>query len=379
MKKIWWIIPLCLLSFTPLYSFWISINNVNNIFTAVEFIKESINFNNISIKTAVPYDLVQDAIKKYCPQSAVNQAKQELAPLKEVWVSYLNQPNINKSLSDRFDMVKWVISEQKQENTYKYCKDSYLLFSILKTTQDLYSWEKEVKNKNTQNKVQKNETDLKSHSSAPTRKLDFIFNHDTSGLPIEAKKSFSESTEEYLQAIMSDLIDINILDNSDLEILNKKIDVTYLQSCDVTEWTFRVTRNKQTWQYTFKWIELIIAYCEKNNTPERQKRHVQQILSHELWHYIYFFKDKNPSDFSEICRDNGKINCLPYEFVSNYAQKSQEEDYAESFAYWYLYNINWSDSDNTHWAAPDNPINRRARYFEDLFEEEEKDDDDDEK
>ena len=202
MKKIWWIIPLCLLSFTPLYSFWISINSVNNIFTAVEFIKESINFKDISIKTAVPYDLVQDAIKKYCPQSAVNQAKQELAPLKEVWVSYLNQPNINKSLSDRFDMVKWVISEQKQENTYKYCKDSYLLFSILKTTQDLYSWEKEVKNKNTQNKVQKNETDLKSHSSAPTRKLDFIFNHNTSGLTIEAKKSFSESTEEYLQAIM---------------------------------------------------------------------------------------------------------------------------------------------------------------------------------
>jgi hypothetical protein len=76
---------------------------------------------------------------------------------------------------------------------------------------------------------------LESHGSAPTRKLDFIFNHDTSGLPIEAKKSFSESTEEYLQAIMSDLIDINILDNSDLEILNKKIDVTYLQSCDVTE------------------------------------------------------------------------------------------------------------------------------------------------
>jgi hypothetical protein len=32
------------------------------------------------------------------------------------------------------------------------------------------------------------------------------------------------------------------------------------------------------------------------------------------------------------------MNCLPEEFVSNYAKKSQEEDYAESFAYWYLYN-----------------------------------------
>jgi hypothetical protein len=70
------------------------------------------------------------------------------------------------------------------------------------------------------------------------------------------------------------------------------------------------------------------------------------------------------------------MNCLPEEFVRNYATKSQEEDYAESFAYWYLYNA--SDSDNQHGSAPDNPINRRTRYFENLFEEEEEDDDDDE-
>jgi hypothetical protein len=167
------------------------------------------------------------------------------------------------------------------------------------------------------------------------------------------------------------------LDKNDLKTLNNKIEVTYLQSCDITEWSFRVVRNKQTWEYSFKWIKLIIAYCEKNNTPERQKRHVQQILAHELWHYIYFFKDDNPSKFSEICWDNGKLNCLPQEFVSNYATKSHEEDYAESFAYWYLYNTDGSDGQ--HGAAPDNPINRRARYFEELFEEEDDDDDDDEK
>ena len=123
---------------------------------------------------------------------------------------------------------------------------------------------------------------------------------------------------------------------------------------------------------------MIIAYCDKNNTPERQKRHVQQILAHELGHYIYFFKDENPSKFSEICWDNGKMNCLPQDFVSNYAKKSKEEDYAESFAYWYLYSADGSSSDDKHGSAPDNPINRRARYFEDLFEREEDDDDDDE-
>lgn len=377
MKKIWLLIPVYLLCSLPLYTFSVSVNNVNNIFDAVEFIKESVNFDEISIKSDVPYDLVQDAIKKYCPETAVTQAEKELQPLKEARTSYLNKPGINKSLSDRFDMVKWLIIEQKKDNKYKYCKDSYLLFSILKTTQELYTWEKDPKrNTETTNKDTKTIED-KSHNSAPARNLNFTFIHDTSGLPNDAKKSFSENTETYLQEIMADLVNIHILDKNDLITLNNKIEVTYLQSCNVTEWSFRVVRNKQTWKYTFKWIKLIIAYCDKNNTATRQKRHVQQILAHELGHYIYFFKDENPSKFSEICWDNGKMNCLPQEFVSNYATKSQEEDYAESFAYWYLYNADWN-SDDGHWSAPDNPINRRARYFEDLFEEEE-DDDDDEK
>ena len=64
--------------------------------------------------------------------------------------------------------------------------------------------------------------------------------------------------------------------------------------------------------------------------------------------------------------------------VSNYAKKSQEEDYAESFAYWYLYSADGSSSDDKHGSAPDNPINRRARYFEELFEKEDDEDDDDE-
>ncbi len=376
MRKFWLFI--ILFSLIPVYASSVSVNDIHNIFDAVEFIKGSIRFNDITIKSDVPYDLVQKAIEKYCPQSAVDQAIKELEPLREVWVSALNKPWINKSLSDRFDMVKWLIVNQRKDNQYRYCKDSYLLFSILKTTQDLYTWEKDQKKTNTKtNKTQETKINSESHGSATTKKLDFTFIHDTSGLPNSAKKSFSEATENYLQEIMADLVNINILDKNDLKVLNNKIEVTYQQSCNVTEWTFRVVRNKQTGAYTFKEIKLIIAFCDKNNTPERQKRHVQQILAHELWHYIYFFKDKNPSKFSEICWDNGKMNCLPEEFVSNYAKKSQEEDYAESFAYWYLYNTDWS-SDDGHWAAPDNPINRRARYFEELFEDEE-DDDDDEK
>ena len=127
MKKVWLFITLSLLTLAPLYTFSAGVSGVNNIFDAVEFIKKAVKFDDITIKSDVPYDLVQDAIKKYCPQSAVDQAAKELVPLKEARVSYLDNPNINKSLSDRFDMVKWLILEQEKWNQYRYCKDSYLL------------------------------------------------------------------------------------------------------------------------------------------------------------------------------------------------------------------------------------------------------------
>lgn len=368
-------------------SFATELSDIKNIFQAVDFIKDAIKFDDITIKSAVPYSAVQDAIQKYCPKSAVDQAKAEAIPLNEVWSDYLNKPNINKSLSDRFDMVKWLIAEQKQDNTYKYCKDSYLLFSILKTTQDLYSWEKDSKKtstskttstKTTQTATKTSNSETVTMHGVAYDRMYFTFVHDTAWLPKEARDSFYQSTDKYLHEIMYDLVNIGILDENDLKTMNYKIKVTYQQSCEITEWAFRVIRNKQTGKVTFKEIELIIAYCDRNNTPERQKRHVQQILAHELGHYIYFFKDKNPSNFSEICWDNGKMNCLPQDFVSNYATKSQEEDYAESFAYRYLYSTGDNSSDDGHGSAPDNPINRRARYFEDLFEREEDDDDNDE-
>lgn len=388
MKLLKWIIPICLIWLVPMVTYGAEFADINNVYEAIDFIKSKVNIGEITIKTAMPYDVLQDVIEKYCPKTEIDKAKEEVASLNELLSSFQSKQNIDNTLIERFNLVKWLIVEQKRDSLNKYCKDNYLLFSMLKTTQDLYSGEKDVKvkktsktNTNSTKTVQTNTNTSSSTKTAihwsATNEIKFNFNHDTSWLPRDAKQSFSATTEKYLQDILADLVNINILDENDLKIMNNKIKVTYQQSCEVTEWAFRVMRNKQTWKVTFKEIELIIAYCDKNNTPERQKRHVQQILAHELGHYIYFFKDENPSKFSEICWDNWKMNCLPKEFVSTYATKSLEEDYAESFAYWYLYNTDSNDWDG-HGSAPDNPINRRARYFEELFEKEEEEDDEDE-
>jgi hypothetical protein len=100
------VIPVCLFAVVPMVAYGTQLSDIKNIFQAVDFIEEAIDFEHITIKSEVPYSAVQDAIQKYCPQSAVEQAQKEAIPLNEVWSDYLNKPNINKSLSDRFDMVK---------------------------------------------------------------------------------------------------------------------------------------------------------------------------------------------------------------------------------------------------------------------------------
>lgn len=369
MKKFILSVSLLSLTILPFSTFSVNISDVNNIFSSVDFIKESINFENITISSKVPYDLVQWTIKKYCPQSAIDQAIVELEQFKNIWISNLSDPN--KYLSNRFAAVKWLIINHKKENEYKYCKDMYLLFSTLKVTQDFYTWNIGTKNdgtqKNEQHKIKETSEDIdKDSKNSEAKKMDFTFIHDTRGLPTNAKKSFSKSTEIYLQEILASLVNDRILDQKDLEIMNNKIEITYVQSCEVTEWAFRAMKNQDTGKYTFKDINLIIAYCNKDISQDRQKIHIQQILSHELWHYIYFFKDKDPSKFSKICWNNDTKVCSSYEFVSDYSQESPEEDYAESFAYRYLYNRN-RNIDNQFQDFQYIPLQEKFKFFETLF------------
>jgi len=356
----------------------------------MDFIKDNIKFNSMTIESDVPYSIIQDIINKYCPQDTIREAKWSVNTITKARLT-LDTSDKNKALNERFNVLKKAIKNTNETDEDKYCKQNYLYFTLLKLTQESYKWNINENVKTTNNtKTEKNEgykaqsikdeiTTIQTHGSAKNN-LIFNFNHNTRWLPINVRNSFYLDTENYLQDTIADLYTKNILNYTDIQRLNNKINVTYLQTCKTTEWDFRMTRNKSTGKYTFKEINLNIAYCETNNTPQKHQRHVQQILAHELGHYIYFFKDNNPSAFSEICRNNWKTNCLSSEFVTNYARRSQEEDYAESFAYRYL-NSNKSNNSNKSHNSPNdnNPINQRERHFERLFEEEKDDDDEDER
>ena len=355
---------------TPL-SFWA--NTSSSVFEVYQLIENTLNLKTSTLTTNIPYQTIREAFENSCPSESISNAKKELPTLKDAWWSSVNV-NKNKVLKDRFETLKNLIVWVKKENQDEFCKQQYILFSLLETTQELYNWKKTALPIQRTITEKTNVITKEGEHSAANNKL-FTFKHDSSWLPNNIRDSFSKATENYLQETLADMLVHHILDSDDIKILNNKIEVSYIQSCDITEWTFHAVRNNSTNKVTFKAIKLIISYCASNNTVQRNKRHAKQILSHELWHYIYFFKDKHPSSFSEICWNKWQINCLPSDFVSKYATKSAEEDYAESFAYWYL----WITDNKEHGSAPLNdPINRRERHFERLFEEDREEDNDDE-
>lgn len=325
------------------------------------------NFSQMEITWSVQYDSLLSFFENYCTSWSLEKAKKDLPALIRAWNMPIKR-NKEEVLLRRFSLLKTLIEENRINDDKKFCNNEYLLYSLLNITKESYLW------KNSTYTTQNTFIIWKYENSASSKNDIFNFHYDTSWLPLNVRNSFQRQTNTYLQNTIYDMFNRWILSSEDISVLNNKIKVSYLYGCEDTEWSFNAVKNLDTNEVMFSWINLIISYCSTNDTQERNKRHVVQILAHEIWHYIYYFKDKHPSLFSEICWNEWVLNCLPKDFVSSYALVSDVEDYAESFAYRYC----WFVSDSSHWSAPlDNPISRRERYFRRLFEEIEEEDDDD--
>lgn len=347
----------------PLLTIGNNFKTTENIIDLQNFIEETINFKETIITTEIPYDIILKSLEKHCNNESITQAKNNLENILPTRKESINKKSKENILNERFNNLKDRIINTDKTEEKVFCNQKYFLFSLLETTQLLY------KEKETSPFLQQIENEHKS-----TNTIEFNFIGNTKGLPKDKKENISQLAKKYLTETITDLYNLKILNKRDIKTLNNKININYIQSCDTTRWSFHVMQNKKTKEIVFKEINLNFAYCESDHSETKLQRHAKQILAHELGHYVYFFKDKNPNEFSEICRSNWKINCLETDFISNYATTAKEEDYAESFAYRY---IHWS-KETDHSSAPlDNPIERRTRYFRRLFEEIEEEDDDD--
>jgi hypothetical protein len=177
----------------------------------------------------------------------------------------------------------------------------------------------------------------------------------------------SQLVEKYLQAEIGKLIALGFLTMKDVQTLDEKIEIHYVSGCGTTRGSYHMIQKTDGSQRKFKMIKLNVNLCNEENYLKNFDRYVRQIFIHELGHYLYYFKDTTTATFDVLCRGTGKSNCQDEDFVSAYAQKNKEEDYAESFAHWYIETTTDQEMivDREHGSAITSFIKQKIkRYFE---------------
>lgn len=287
-----------------------------------------ISLDRATISVPLPYDAIYEFLENYCTAQDLEYAqikREEFLNLRTTKALFAYNNSIRKQI--RFDETKQQLLALSKNQDNHHCAKTYFLYEVLELIQDPVASDPIV-----------------------------VLQHNTMTWD---KQLFSSLTEQYIQERFKTLVEEGILDQQDIARLYDKIHVNYIQSCGSVHGAFHML----VWpdRREVSKIVLNINTCTADPYLNNFSSYVNQILVHELWHYIYYFKDFDHDDFDKICRANNSSRCLASDFVSSYAQRSKEEDYAESFAYWYLVEYPNSPSDKAHTLDPANRVARSRR------------------
>jgi hypothetical protein len=170
-------------------------------------------------------------------------------------------------------------------------------------------------------------------------------------------------TEKAVKDTVMELIMKWILTQSDIDRIKDKFELEFTDNCQMIAgkyevqyeiWNQWIRKNTKTLQ-----IDLMVSSCHKIGFLLQKYALDRLITIHELWHHVWWYKDPDTSRFTDICwlttwKTNGE--CVSYDFVSEYAQKSPEEDYAEHFQQRFI------KKRQTQWLMTD-----KIAYFARLF------------
>ena len=324
-----------------------------NVIEAQTFIENAIDFENCDITTSLPYTAIYNNLEKRCDSPSIQEGKQLFDVLQHVWITDIRPWKLQSEMQKRFTLLRNIIIGIRSTNEQLFCKQKYLLYSLLEFSQKIALGEElELKTQNLEPK----EEWTQEHGSADSRsqrKYLTLINHNER-FSDQVDHILSQRAEEIIQQEIEVLMDLGFLNEKDLEILNNKIELHYVNKCGTTHGSYHMSQKTDGTERTLKQIKLNINLCSDRNYLSLFTNYVRQIFVHELAHYFYYFKDRFAESFGNICRKGGTIICQNVDFVSAYAQKWKEEDYAESFTHWYL--GNYIDQamivDQEHGSAP---------------------------
>lgn len=343
--------------------------NSKDIFESDEIIKTATNVENNLINIEMPFREIYSIYRTKCSESAIQEANNKIESMKELWNNN-NSKTENRvfDINNKFIWIQNMLSAVDTDDEDAFCTQKYLLYNMLEETQNQYvkltnskliKYTKLQDLSNTVQNVQK--TEVKVHSAPTPIKYVNLVNR-TKNLT-EEELDYANLADEYIQKEIWKLLERNFLTQEDLKILDNKIVLNYNKTCANTKWAFHMLQSSDWKQKVFKSIILNVNLCDNKSFIQNYTNYIRQIFIHEISHYIYMFRDTWTANFDKICWDTAK-GCSSENFVSNYAGSNAAEDYAESFAYWYLDNFNWVEKQ--HWASSDPILWQKLWYFNNL-------------
>ena len=378
------------------FMFYFSISSASsplpdNIIELQPLIEQSLDLKNYPLERNIPYSSLDKVFNKYCSPDTMKEALLESEQKYSLIKDVLNTNSQARSLF--FKRYKKIILDIETNDTEMFCKEKVIGYSLLKKIQHetIHNTTKINKqalsakaNKNTKTQQIKSTTNQATSPSLPSTDVskekkvetrlftwkkvwprELTFDHDKEPLKSPSEIKLGENIEQSIYKTLDLLLSKQLLNWDEIKLFNQKIKIHYTRKCQPLRGNFQLINNDD-WSRSPKGIELLVSLCKPLPEVKSLERHLQHILTHELVHYIYFFRDKTTEKFNTICRNDKQNTCAKGDFYSNYSQENKEEDYAESFAFW-VSQLDNKNSEKEHGSAQSQWIIQKEQYFNTLY------------
>lgn len=378
------------------FMFYFSISSASsplpdNIIELQPLIEQSLDLKNYPLERNIPYSSLDKVFNKYCSPDTMKEALLESEQKYSLIKDVLNTNSQARSLF--FKRYKKIILDIETNDTEMFCKEKVIGYSLLKKIQHetIHNTTKINKqalsakaNKNTKTQQIKSTTNQATSPSLPSTDVskekkvetwlftwkkiwprELTFDHDKEPLKSPSEIKLGENIEQSIYKTLDLLLSKQLLNWDEIKLFDQKIKIHYTTKCQPLRGNFQLINNDD-WSRSPKGIELLVSLCKPLPEVKSLERQLQHILTHELGHYIYFFRDKTTEKFNTICRNDKQNTCAKGDFYSNYSQENKEEDYAESFAFW-VSQLDNKNSEKEHGSAQSQWIMQKEQYFNTLY------------
>jgi hypothetical protein len=202
-----------------------------NIIEAQQFLERTLQIEQITIQQSFPYTLIYDLLEQGCPPQVLEESKKLTTLLQSMWANNIREPLLKSEMEKRFSLLQQLIAKVQPSDEKQFCKQKYLMYHLLERSQVLFTTPSMARIASLPSQELSPQSSqahaVASVTSGDTKYLTLINN--TTSLTTKTDLLLSQLAEKYLQAEIGKLMELGFLTTKDVQTLDEKIEVNYVQ------------------------------------------------------------------------------------------------------------------------------------------------------